>query len=228
MKYGWPLTRPEYSAASFFAAGRLPECSRRVWLARLVAMREFITVVSGLPRSGTSLMMQMLAAGGIPPLTDNLRVPDDSNPRGYFELEAVKRLRSDATWLQDAPGRAVKIIHLLMRELPIDGRYEYRVLLMRRPIDEVLASQRTMLERQGKTSADPALLAKTYATQLAQLAQWMAAHVCFRVLAVQHGRLVSSPSEMAEIIAEFLGRGLDVSAMAAAVDPNLYRERLAD
>ncbi|MDQ6654646.1 MAG: sulfotransferase, partial [Verrucomicrobiota bacterium] len=165
-------------------------------------MHHFITIVSGLPRSGTSLMMQMLAAGGIPPLTDQLRIADESNPRGYFELEAVKRLRTDASWLQDARGRAVKIIHMLMRELPVDGRFTYRVLLMRRPMDEVLASQRTMLERQEKTSADPALLAKMYAAQLVQLEEWLAAHACFRVLAVEHGELLRSPLATAETIAE--------------------------
>src|SRR5712692_1323159 len=93
-----------------------------------------ITVVSGLPRSGTSLMMQMLAAGGIPPLTDNLRAVDESNPHGYFEFDPVKRLRSDRSWLDQARGRAVKIIHVLVRELPADGQFNYRLLLMKRPL----------------------------------------------------------------------------------------------
>src|SRR4051812_48441025 len=128
--------------------------------------RDFITIVSGLPRTGTSLMMQMLAAGGIPPLTDNLRQPDESNPRGYYEFEPVKKLRSDRTWLGQARGKAVKIIHLLLRELPVDGSFRYRVLLMQRPMSEVLSSQRAMLARQGKASADDAMLTKIYAAQL--------------------------------------------------------------
>jgi hypothetical protein len=188
-------------------------------------MRDFITIVTGLPRSGTSLMMQMLAAGGIPPLTDNLRTPDDSNPRGYFELEAVKRLRADHSWLGDARGKAVKIIHLLMRELPVDGRFQYRVLLMRRPIEEVLSSQRSMLARQGKPSGDPAVLAKVFETQLAQLESWIANHACFSVLPVAHGRLISAPAEAAREVAQFVGGEMDVAAMAATVDPTLYRER---
>jgi hypothetical protein len=188
-------------------------------------MRDFITIVSGLPRSGTSLMMQMLAAGGISPLTDNLRTPDDSNPRGYFEFEPVKRLRADQSWLAEARGKAVKIIHLLMRELPVDGRFQYRVLLMRRPIEEVLSSQRSMLARQGKSSADPAVLAKVYATQLAQLEAWLAANPCFAVLQVEHRRLIGRPAEVAGEIAQFLGGELDAAAMVSAVDPTLYRER---
>jgi len=189
-------------------------------------MRDFVTVVTGLPRSGTSLMMQMLAAGGIPPLTDDHRVADESNPRGYFEYEAVKRLRSDQSWLEQARGHAVKIIHALMRELPVDGRFQYRVLLMRRPLEEVLSSQRAMLERQGKQSADPNLLAKVYRAQLEQLEQWMAGLTCFAVLPVQHRDVISSPAETAGTIAQFLGENLDVVRMAESVDPALYRERL--
>jgi len=189
-------------------------------------MRDFVTVVTGLPRSGTSLMMQMLAAGGIPPLTDDHRTADESNPRGYFEYEAVKRLRSDQSWLEQARGHAVKIIHALMRELPVDGRFQYRVLLMRRPLEEVLSSQRAMLERQGKQSADPNLLAKVYRAQLEQLEQWMAGLTCFAVLPVQHRDVISSPAETAGTIAQFLGENLDVVRMAETVDPALYRERL--
>jgi hypothetical protein len=117
---------------------------------------DFITVVSGLPRSGTSLMMQMLAAGGIPPLTDHRRAPDESNPRGYFEFEPVKRLRTDRLWIGQAQGHAIKVIQLLLRELPTDGQFDYRVILMHRSMAEVLASQRAMLERQNKVTADGA------------------------------------------------------------------------
>src|SRR6185295_16167693 len=117
---------------------------------------DFVTVVSGLPRSGTSLMMQMLSAGGMSALTDEKRTADESNPRGYFEFEPVKRLRADQAWLGEARGRVVKIIHLLLRELPADGRLAYRVIFMKRPLDEILASQRVMLEREGKKSADAA------------------------------------------------------------------------
>ena len=179
----------------------------------------FITVVSGLPRSGTSLMMQMLAAGGREVLTDKIRGADESNPRGYFEFEAVKKLRADQSWLEQAHGKAVKIIHALVRELPADGRFEYRVLLMKRPIEEVLASQRAMLARSGKTSADEATLKKIFQSQLGELERWLAAQSHFSALTVEHRRLLESPLVVAGEINEFLGGTLDVQAMAAAVDP---------
>ena len=186
-----------------------------------------ITVVSGLPRSGTSLMMQMLAAGGLPPLTDNLRVADESNPRGYFEFDPVKRLRSDRSWLDQARGRAVKIIHVLVRELPADGQFNYRVLLMKRPIEEILASQRAMLEREGKASAENATLAKIFRSQLEQLEQWLAAQPAFSFLAVDYHRVLKEPLVVAREVRAFLHQNLNLEAMAAAVDPALYHQRLA-
>ena len=187
----------------------------------------FITIVSGLPRSGTSLMMQMLSAGGYPVLTDQVRAADESNPRGYFELEAVKKLRVDHAWLEQARGGAVKIIHALVRELPTDGRYEYRVLLMKRPIEEVLASQRAMLARSGKASADDTTLSRVFQAQLAELERWLAAQSHFSWLPVEHQRVLKEPLAVAGEINGFLGGTLDTAAMAAAVDPLLYRQRLA-
>jgi hypothetical protein len=188
---------------------------------------DFITVVSGLPRSGTSLMMQMLAAGGLPPLTDNLRDADESNPRGYFEFDPVKRLRSDRSWLDQARGHAVKIIHVLVRELPADGQFHYRLLLMKRPMEEILASQRAMLERQGKASADDAMLAKIFRSQLEQLEQWLAAQPAFSFLPVDYHRVLEEPLKVAGEVNAFLQANLNLEAMAAAVDPALYRQRLA-
>jgi len=107
-------------------------------------MSDPIYVVSGLPRSGTSLMMRMLDAGGVPAVTDRIRTADDDNPRGYFELEAVKRTKQDPSWLDDAPGKAVKVISQLLCELPPDRAY--KVIVMRRKLGEVSAAQKTMLE----------------------------------------------------------------------------------
>jgi Sulfotransferase domain len=188
---------------------------------------DFITIVSGLPRSGTSLMMQMLAAGGLTPLTDNLRAADESNLRGYFEFEPVKRLRSDRSWLDQARGHAVKIVHILVRELPADGQFHYRLLLMKRPMEEILASQRAMLEHQGKASADDATLAKIFRSQLEQLEQWLAAQPAFSFLAVDYHRVLKEPLEVAREVNAFLQTNLNLEAMAAAVDPALYRQRLA-
>ncbi len=189
-----------------------------------------ITIVSGLPRSGTSLMMQMLAAGGVPPLTDEQRTPDESNPRGYLELEAVKRLKTDRSWLPQARGRAVKIIHLLVPELgaaSAEGGFQFRVLMMRRPITEVVASQRAMLARQGKPSAtvSDAQLEKLFLDQLSRVERWLESRPEFRVLTVHYPDLVADPARVAASVNIFLGGGLDEPAMVAAVDPALYRER---
>ena len=191
-----------------------------------------ITVVSGLPRSGTSLMMQMLAAGGIPPLTDEQRAADPSNPRGYLELEAVKRLKMDRSWLPRARGKAVKIIHLLLPELasaPPDENgspLSYRVILMRRPIAEIVRSQRAMLSRQGKASATvpDAQLEQLFTDQLARVERWLADRPEFQVFPVWYPELVAHPAETAARVNAFLGGGLDEAAMIRAVDPSLYRE----
>lgn len=188
---------------------------------------DFITVVSGLPRSGTSLMMQMLHAGGLPAMSDGLRSADESNPRGYFEYEPVKRLRSDSSWLPQARGHVVKIIHLLLRDLKLDGSLQYRIVFMQRPLDEVLSSQRAMLARDGKAGADPAVLKKAFETQLAQLDGWLAAQPGVRVLKQPYHQVVSEPQAVAEGLKAFLGVALDTEAMVRAVDPALHRQRSA-
>jgi hypothetical protein len=185
----------------------------------------FITVVSGLPRSGTSLMMQMLHAGGLPVLSDGQRTADENNQRGYFEYEPVKRLRSDRSWLPQARGKAVKIIHLLLRDLQLDGSLQYRIVFMQRPLDEVLSSQRAMLQREGKAGADPALLKKAFESQLAQLDTWLAAQACMRVMRVPYHRVMQEPQAVAEALNTFLGIELDTAAMARTVDPALHRQR---
>jgi hypothetical protein len=186
-----------------------------------------IVVVSGLPRSGTSLMMQMLAAGGLPALTDGQRTPDTDNPRGYQELERVKQLKSDTSWLDGAGGHAVKIIHLLLMDLPVTHQYD--VLFMERDMDEVLASQATMLARSGRAGAGlpPERLAAVYQSQLATVRQWLSDRACFRVHPVRYAELVARPSETVTAVRNFLrgGAALDAAAMVAAVDPSLYRNR---
>lgn len=186
---------------------------------------DFITIVSGLPRSGTSLAMQMLDAGGLPVLTDGLRVADENNRRGYLEFEPVKRLRTDRSWLPQAQGRAVKIIHLLLRDLPVDGSLQYRIVFMRRPLDEVLASQRAMLAREGKAAADAAVLRKAFEAQLTQIDGWLASQPCIRTLDLPYHQVVQDARTAADAVTAFLGLPLDVDAMARAVDPALHRQR---
>ncbi len=121
-------------------------------------LSEEIIIVSGLPRSGTSLMMQMLDRGGIPVVTDQVRVADDDNPRGYYEFEAVKRTKQDSSWLTGARGRAVKLVSSLLYDLPPTERY--RVLFMQRELEEVLESQEKMLARLGRPPAPPGQISK--------------------------------------------------------------------
>jgi hypothetical protein len=188
----------------------------------------FITVVSGLPRSGTSLMMQMLQAGGLPVLSDGLRSADENNLRGYLEYEPVKRLRTDRAWLPQARGHAVKIIHLLLRDLLLNGTLRYRIVFMQRPMAEVLASQRAMLEREGKAGGDAVVLKKAFQAQLAQLETWLAAQPGIAVLTVPYHQVLREPQAAAEAVKGFLELDLDSAAMVRAVDPALHRQRLPD
>jgi hypothetical protein len=184
-----------------------------------------VTVVSGLPRSGTSLMMQVLIAGGLPALTDQRRIADEDNPRGYFEFERVKQLRQDKSWLDEAAGKVVKMVHLLLPELPNDRNY--RVIFMRRRMTEVLASQRKMLDRTGRAGAQVSdeVLAKTFETQVAKVTTWASAQPNIRILEVWYHELIEDPPGNASILNRLLGGTLDEAAMAQAVDPTLYRNR---
>lgn len=190
---------------------------------------DFITVVSGLPRSGTSMMMRMLEAGGVAPLQDGERTADRDNPRGYYEFERVKGLdKGDSAWLPQAQGKAVKIISLLLQHLP--ATYPYRVVFMRRDLDEVLASQARMLQhRQEEAASDDERLKLLYSKHLRQIEAWLAAQPHMRLHFVDYRLLVSRPLEQLPAVANFLGgRGghrLDVNAMAAVADPTLYRNR---
>ena len=187
--------------------------------------REFITVVSGIPRSGTSLAMQMVVAGGIPPLTDGLRAADEDNPRGYFEFERVRQLRGDKAWVADAVGKAVKVIHLLLTELPDDR--PYRIVYVERDLREVVRSQAAMLERSGRRGGGlaPERLIAVFEAQEKQVRAWLDARRAFSVLRVRHADLVRDPAGQARSINAFLGGDLDEPAMASAVDPSLYRNR---
>lgn len=185
-----------------------------------------ITIVSGLPRSGTSLLMKMLEAGGLPPLTDGLRIADPDNPEGYYEFERAKALpKGDAAWLSQAEGRAVKVISALLESLP--AGYDYRVLFMRRRMAEVLASQRKMLARRGEPldAIPDDRLAAIMEKHLAQVAAWLAAAPHVVSLDVDYNALVADPRLWAEAVNRFLGGGLDVDRMVAAVRPDLYRNR---
>ncbi len=184
-----------------------------------------IIVISGLPRSGTSMAMKMLESGGIPPLTDQVRMADLDNPQGYYEFEQVKKLRDgDTAWLAEAEGKAVKVIAGLITYLPKD--YEYRVLFMRRNIAEILASQAKMLENRGEDSSiDDVEMATLFEKHLKQVRAWMNSQTNLLYLDLDYNTLVSNPKPYIRQINQFLDGGLDVEKMLTVVDQSLYRQR---
>lgn len=187
---------------------------------------ETITVVSGLPRSGTSMMMRMLEAGGLPLLTDGIRCADSSNPRGYYEFERVKKLPDgDSDWLLQAQGRVVKVISALLEYLP--AGYAYQVVFMRRSLEEVLVSQRRMLERsrQGKDGVSDAQLSEIYEKHLLQVEAGLSRRKDTKTLFLSYNELLDDPLPGTLWLNEFLGGKLQLEAMRAVIERDLYRER---
>ncbi|HEX8919175.1 MAG TPA: sulfotransferase domain-containing protein [Chloroflexota bacterium] len=185
----------------------------------------FVAIVSGLPRSGTSMMMQMLEAGGIPPLTDAIRQADEDNPRGYYEFEAVKDPGDYSTWIERAEGKAVKMVYRLLYRLP--DTHRYRIVFMTRPLQEVIASQGVMLERHGKesTTVEDVRLADLYGKQLSEVKVWLAARPHISVFYVDYHDALHDSARVAEELNTFFGGALDVDAMRRVPDAALYRQR---
>jgi len=187
---------------------------------------KFITIVSGLPRSGTSMMMKVLEAGGIPPITDELRQADEDNPKGYYEFERVKEMeKGDTAWVIDGRGKVVKVISALLKYLPASE--QYRVVFVQRNMPEILASQRKMLVRRGEDpdKIDDAQMAALFTKHLQQVQEWLKAQPNFRVLYIHYSDVLTDPQSAIFKVNDFLGGKLDTAAMAAAVDPKLYRNR---
>ena len=188
---------------------------------------EPVIVVSGLPRSGTSMMMQMLEAGGLPIYTDKQRQPDESNPKGYYEHENVKRLMRDASWIKETPGKVVKIIAQLLPYIP--ARYAYKIIFMDRSLEEVVRSQHAMLIRSGskrvKADVYPYHLETQFQKQLDRIRTWEKQRANIDVLWVTHKETLENPGETAKKVARFLGTGLNVAKMATPVDKSLYRTK---
>ncbi|HXC52839.1 MAG TPA: hypothetical protein VN634_18280 [Candidatus Limnocylindrales bacterium] len=187
--------------------------------------RDFITIVSGLPRSGTSMLMRMLEAGGVPALTDRERGADEDNPLGYYELESVKLLPDGGDWLHRAGGRAVKVISALLGKLP--AGYEYRIVFLDREIREVLASQRRMLERRGEPTdrVPDDQMAEMFRRHVDSVLGRMRERTDVRLLRITHADVLGDPVRAASVLDDFLGGGLDRPAMASAVDASLWRQR---
>ena len=185
-----------------------------------------ITIVSGLPRSGTSLMMQMLNAGGLPVLSDGERKADTDNPRGYLEWERIKQLPKDPSLIAEAEGKVVKVISQLILSLPSD--HEYRVVFMQRPLPEVLKSQDEMLRRRGASDSitDTSAIEEAFQRHLIEVNKWLAGKANVQVSRVHYHRVLREPKVVAEEIAAFLQVPLDIEAMVQQVDGSLYRNRM--
>ena len=189
-------------------------------------LAESIVVVTGLPRSGTSMVMQMLAAGGMSVLSDGLRQADEDNPRGYFEFEPAKNLSRDARWLHQAKGKVVKIVAPLLARLP--GGLPCRVILCERNLDEVLDSQEGMLVRRNGSPTPPrrrGMLKDEYSRTLVRLQAMLARRPQTELFVLVHSDVLSQPLSAAQRLNHFLGGGLDIQKMAAVVDPDLHRNR---
>jgi len=197
---------------------------RRIY--RRLRFGEPVVVVSGLPRSGTSMLMKMLEAGGIGLVMDGVRTADEDNPKGYFEDERVKRLaeQQDRTWIRKARGQAIKVISHLLKELPDDNNY--KVLFVRRNLDEILASQGKMLVRRGENSdTNDERMRELFQNDLWK-ANYLLTHAPqFELLELQYREVLDDPASQARRIDDFLGGRLDVAAMCAVVDKQLYRNR---
>jgi Sulfotransferase domain len=185
-----------------------------------------ITIVSGLPRSGTSLMMQMLDAGGLAVLSDGERKADTDNPKGYLEWERVKQLPKDPSLIGEAEGKVVKIISELILSLPMD--HEYRIVFMQRPLPEVLKSQDEMLRRRGNADSigDNSAIEEFFQRHLIEVNKWLAGKPNVQVTRVHYHRVLREPKPVAEEVAAFLKVPLDIEAMTRQVDGSLYRNRM--
>jgi hypothetical protein len=185
-----------------------------------------ITIVSGLPRSGTSLMMQMLAAGGLPVLSDGERKADTDNPKGYLEWKRIKQLPKDPNLIAEAEGKVVKVISQLILSLP--ASHGYRVVFMQRPLPEVLKSQDEMLRRRGNADSitDTSAIEEAFQRHLIEVNKWLAGQANVQVLRVHYHRVLREPQAVAEEVAAFLQVPLDIEAMVQQVDGSLYRNRM--
>jgi LPS sulfotransferase NodH len=185
-----------------------------------------IIVISGLPRSGTSMMMRMLEAGGLAIITDNIREADYDNPQGYYEIERVKRLPDgDTEWLREVEGKVIKIISQLIPSLP--ETHTYKILFMQRNMAEILASQRRMLERKGKNpdKEGDEEMSRVFKKHLEKTFAWMNEHSNVKYMKIDYNQVIHEPWMVITKIGEFLETDLDLERMASVVDPALYRQR---
>jgi len=187
--------------------------------------KKIITIVSGLPRSGTSMMMRILEAGGMRILKDEIRKADEDNPAGYYEFEKVKELKKDPSWLENAKGKAVKIISSLLEHLP--ERYTYKIIFMHRNMEEILNSQRQMLIRRGEPTDEVSdeKIGKMFLKHLQKIEERLNKQSNMDVLTIHYNEILKEPAKHGEIINRFLGNTLNTKNMTGVIDRTLYRQR---
>jgi len=184
-----------------------------------------IVIVSGLPRSGTSMLMKMLEAGGLEILTDEIRKADLDNPKGYYEFERIKKLETDKAWLPQAKGKVVKAVSMLLKHLPLN--YHYKIIFSQRNIQEILSSQKQMLIRRGEPTdkISDKELAGIYEKHLHQVMEWLSRQKDFEVLYVNYNNILTDPNRYSKEINKFLDRDSNVEKMVNVIDKSLYRQR---
>ena len=186
-----------------------------------------IYIVTGLPRSGTPMMMKMFDAGGIKPISDGLRQADIDNPNGYYELEAVKDIKTDVSWLEDAPGKVVKMVSMLLFNLP--STYEYKIVFMRRKMAEIIASQNRMLTRLGeKAEKNDEEMGKLYELHLAEIIDWLSKKSNIKFVEINYNQIMIDPLRELNRLVPLCEDQLNIDEMAKVVNASLYRQRGAD
>jgi len=189
-------------------------------------MNDVITIVSGLPRSGTSMMMKMLEAGGMDVAVDNIREADEDNPKGYYELEKVKDIKNDYSWLDNVQGKVVKMVSMLLYELP--STRDYNIIFMQRDIGEILASQRTMLQRKGNRSdINDEEMGKLFNRHLEEIENWLVGRKNIRILYINYNDVIEDPRKISQVISHFLNKALNIEKTVETVDGSLYRQKSA-
>jgi len=191
---------------------------------------EFITVVSGLPRSGTSMMMKILSAGKMSLLIDDIRMPDEDNPKGYFEFERVKDLKNDNSWLDIARGKAVKIVSPLLCHLNLDAKYRYKIIFMMRNVYEILNSQKKMASRLklGEDDIEDSVLIQNYSLHLKEIQEWEKQNENVDVMYLNYTDVITNPLAAVQRICSFLDLSLNMQEMSAVIDDSLYRQRVEE
>ena len=186
--------------------------------------KNIITIVSGLPRSGTSMMMKMLEAGGMETVQDGIRKSDEDNPGGYYEFETVKQIKENASWLDMAAGKVVKILFNFLYDLPLDKHYQ--IIFMERDIDEVLASQNKMLERRGEVNKiNDQEMAALFRVELPKIKDWLAKQGNFEVRYIHYTNVLNNSDGTAHLMNQFLEYPLNTKEMVKIIDRSLYRNR---